>query len=139
MIFSTLEDHQFLTFHQLFKRGKTKHDSAVDQPAESPRSHEKPLSETQLPLHSQSSDSGMGLDSPCMARPELQSPPEVLCLKYLPNSSFEELCTHLREREQYYRPSPDYLTRHPEMRPRMRAVLLDWLIEVFYLLKFWLF
>lgn len=29
-----------------------------------------------------------------------------------------------------YRPNPDCLARHPEIKPRMRSVLMDWLIEV---------
>jgi G1/S-specific cyclin-E1 len=36
----------------------------------------------------------------------------------------------LQDREPVYTPNPSYLSRHPEIKPKMRAMLLDWLIEV---------
>lgn len=33
-------------------------------------------------------------------------------------------------REVTYAPSPSYLLRHPQIKPKMRSLLLDWLVEV---------
>ena len=36
----------------------------------------------------------------------------------------------MRQKEQFYRPRPDYLDWHPQINRRMRAVLFDWMVEV---------
>uniref|UniRef100_A0A3B5AEQ9 G2/mitotic-specific cyclin-B2 n=1 Tax=Stegastes partitus TaxID=144197 RepID=A0A3B5AEQ9_9TELE len=50
---------------------------------------------------------------------------EVLCLEYA-----ENIYQHLRERETKLSARPDYLARHPEITDSMRAVLVEWLVEV---------
>jgi hypothetical protein len=48
----------------------------------------------------------------------------------LPYESFEEVRSFLELKQHFYAPNPDCLMRHPEIKPRMRSVLMDWLIEV---------
>lgn len=36
----------------------------------------------------------------------------------------------MRAREATYRPEPTYLSRHPVLTPVVRAILLDWMMEV---------
>ncbi|CAN0399944.1 unnamed protein product, partial [Phaeothamnion confervicola] len=42
----------------------------------------------------------------------------------------EELYDYYRHREVDTRPAPDAVTRQPHVTPRMRAILIDWLVEV---------
>eukprot|EP00035_Acanthoeca_spectabilis_P021705 m.439778 g.439778 ORF g.439778 m.439778 type:complete len:438 (-) comp18417_c0_seq1:244-1557(-) len=41
-----------------------------------------------------------------------------------------DLWMGMEEREALYHPSAQYIERHPEMRPRMRSLLADWMMEV---------
>uniref|UniRef100_A0A665T981 Cyclin E2 n=1 Tax=Echeneis naucrates TaxID=173247 RepID=A0A665T981_ECHNA len=44
--------------------------------------------------------------------------------------SFEDVCSKMVSKEQNYRHSKSFLQKHPMLQPRMRSILLDWLIEV---------
>lgn len=50
---------------------------------------------------------------------------EVFCMEYA-----ENIYQHLREREMKLSARPGYLERHPEITDGMRAILVDWLVEV---------
>jgi len=41
-----------------------------------------------------------------------------------------EVWALLREKETFYTRDPDMMNRHTALQPRMRTILLDWLIEV---------
>lgn len=41
-----------------------------------------------------------------------------------------EIYANLRKREGYYHVSEDYFDKQPSIRPKMRAVLVDWIVEV---------
>ena len=41
-----------------------------------------------------------------------------------------EIHTHLREAELRTRPKPNYLRKQTDLKPHMRAILIDWLCEV---------
>eukprot|EP00050_Salpingoeca_kvevrii_P001481 m.170969 g.170969 ORF g.170969 m.170969 type:complete len:456 (+) comp10382_c4_seq1:245-1612(+) len=47
-----------------------------------------------------------------------------------PNEDIAEVWQVLNERERQYLVNPVYLERHPQITPRMRALVLDWLIEI---------
>ncbi|XP_029369666.1 G1/S-specific cyclin-E2-like [Echeneis naucrates] len=51
-------------------------------------------------------------------------------LPLLGRSSFEDVCSKMVSKEQNYRHSKSFLQKHPMLQPRMRSILLDWLIEV---------
>ena len=42
----------------------------------------------------------------------------------------DELWRSMVEKETIYRRSSGYMANHPDLQPRMRAILLDWLMEV---------
>jgi hypothetical protein len=51
----------------------------------------------------------------------------------LPNLNFadsEEVWEIMLQKDRDYKRDPLYIRKHPQLQPRMRAVLLDWLIEV---------
>jgi len=54
-------------------------------------------------------------------------------LSPLPNFNWadpEEVWTSLCRKDKLYTRNHDYMMSHPCLQPRMRAILLDWLIEV---------
>lgn len=60
-------------------------------------------------------------------------------LSPLPNFNWadpEEVWTSLCRKDKLYKRNHDYMMSHPSLQPRMRAILLDWLIEVSFLTSF---
>ncbi|KAM3597058.1 uncharacterized protein V6R79_025522 [Siganus canaliculatus] len=84
-------------------------------------------------VHIESSEKGVDIDGvePCyeflssegpMARP---SP-----LPHLGWGSSEDVWLKMVHKEQMYRHSKSFVQKHPKIQPKMRSILLDWLIEV---------
>ena len=42
----------------------------------------------------------------------------------------EEVCQHMLKTEKLYTPTVGYLTKQSDINEKMRAILIDWLIEV---------
>ena len=70
--------------------------------------------------------------SPIPSPPFLPTPPALTL-------EMDQSVQLLMSKEAIYQPDPTYIARHPEMKPRMRAVLMDWLIEVWGLFTLYLY
>lgn len=120
---------------QLLKRNKLKHDTCttdlsvpcVAAPQELP-----PVSAPTIPPQPVQWDT----PAPAAVGTPVPSPKEnpLKEVDFFAPASFEEAVACLVAKDALYRPAPGYLGQHPEMRARMRAVLMDWLIEVCVLL-----
>ncbi|XP_056273769.1 G1/S-specific cyclin-E2-like [Pseudoliparis swirei] len=64
------------------------------------------------------------------APPSTESPLHPSPLPHLGWGSPADVWDKMGVKEQSYRHSKSFMRRHPALRPRMRSVLLDWLIEV---------
>lgn len=58
--------------------------------------------------------------------PSLMTSPWTKCQREVLDGAALEMA----RLERLYAPDPDYLSRHPTLNPKMRAVLVDWLFEV---------
>ena len=43
---------------------------------------------------------------------------------------FDDICTELNNKEEKYLPNPNYMSKQKDINHRMRAILIDWLIDV---------
>lgn len=50
----------------------------------------------------------------------------------------DEVWSSLCRKDRLYKRNHDYILAHPSLQPRMRAILLDWLVEV-YSMRFFFF
>ncbi|TDH03855.1 hypothetical protein EPR50_G00146070 [Perca flavescens] len=77
----------------------------------------------------ETSEKGVGVDCDAV----LTSPSSLIRPSPLPHlgwGSPEDVWLKMVGREQNYRHSKSFMQKHPTIQPRMRSILLDWLIEV---------
>lgn len=80
-----------------------------------------------VPSEISSIDSSPRTSRRCLIVPNLDenSPNPQLCAEYA-----QEIDAHLREAETRTRPKPNYMRKQTDLDARMRAILIDWLMEV---------
>ncbi|XP_041810837.1 G1/S-specific cyclin-E2-like [Chelmon rostratus] len=77
----------------------------------------------------ETSEKGDGVDcdeTDCEVLTAVQPSP----LPHLGWGSFEDVWVKMVDKELNYRHSKNFMQKHPSIQPRMRSILLDWLIEV---------